>query len=287
MFHPQRWALLRDYFLLNNIRLFIAVFLSLFLSFSSYAMSPETSAESIGEYANGCIKGAVELKDGKNYQVQRWGNSRNFGHPELIDYINKLVAKAKKAGLPDLLVGDLSRPLGGSFGSASNHGSHQIGLDVDISFDFSTPRKSQYELTHPEDVYIVDTKNRPTKFFDNNRVALLYMAAQDPRVERIFVAPGIKRTLCQIYEGHDKSWLQKIRPWFGHRGHMHVRLGCPVDSPACVRQAKAPSGDGCGAELASWFVPPPPSTKPAKPKVKPKKIPPARCQAMFKENNYN
>jgi penicillin-insensitive murein endopeptidase len=271
---------------LNSIRIFIAVFFAVLLSFCSYAKTP-SGVESIGEYSNGCIKGAVELKDGEHFQVQHWGVYRNFGHPQLIDYINKLVAKANKAGLPDLLIGDLSRPLGGSFGAASNHGSHQTGLDVDISFDFSTPRKSEYELNHPEDVYIVDTKNRPTKFFDNNRVALLYMAAQDPRVERIFVAPGIKKTLCQIYEGHDKSWLQKIRPWFGHRGHMHVRLGCPTDSPSCVKQAKAPNGDGCGAELASWFIPPPPSAKPTKPKVKPKKIPPARCQALFKENNYN
>ncbi|MBP5244495.1 MAG: penicillin-insensitive murein endopeptidase, partial [Succinivibrio sp.] len=58
-------------------------------------------------------------------------------------------------------------------------------------------------------------------------------------------------------------------------------------SPSCVKQAKTPSGDVCGAELASWFIPPPPSPKPTKPKVKPKKIPPARCQALFSENNYN
>ncbi len=273
---------------MNSFKLFICALLTFSLCFCTYAKANSASdTEVIGSYSNGCIKGAVELNDGKFYQVQRWGNSRNYGHPELIDYISKLVSRAHKAGLPNLLIGDLSRPLGGSFGAESNHGSHQSGLDVDVSFDFATPQKSEYELTHPKDVYIVDTKNRPTPFFDKNRVALLYMAAQDDRVERIFVAPGIKKTLCKIYEGHDKSWLRKIRPWFGHRGHMHVRLSCPVDSPLCVKQASVPAGDGCGAELESWFQPPPPTAKKTKPKPKPKKVYPPKCQALFKQNNYN
>ena len=114
-----------------------------------------TAAEVIGEYANGCIKGAVPLNNGTNYQVQIWGQGRNYGHPELIDYIQKLVLKAKHYNLPDLLIGDLSKRRGGSFGGGSSHGSHQSGLDVDISFDFATPKKSFYELSHPQDVYIL------------------------------------------------------------------------------------------------------------------------------------
>ena len=218
--------------------------------FSAHAQS-----EVIGEYANGCVKGAVPLKSGTNYQVQVWGAGRNFGHPQLIDYIQKLVMKAKAHHLPDLLIGDLSRYNGGSFGASSSHGSHQSGLDVDISFDFATPRKTAYELSHPKDVYLVDGQNRKTSNFTNERVALIYLAASDSRVERIFVAPGIKKTLCDVYQGHDRSWLQKIRPWYGHRGHMHVRLGCPLDSPLCVKQAVAPKGDGCGDELESWLHP--------------------------------
>ena len=107
--------------------------------FSAHAQS-----EVIGEYANGCVKGAVPLKSGTNYQVQVWGAGRNFGHPQLIDYIQKLVMKAKAHHLPDLLIGDLSRYNGGRFGASSSHGSHQSGLDVDISFDFATPRKTAY-----------------------------------------------------------------------------------------------------------------------------------------------
>ena len=145
------------------------------LLFSANAfVGTATAAEVIGEYANGCIKGAVPLNNGNNYQVQIWGRGRNYGHPELIDYIQKLVLKAKHYNLPDLLIGDLSKRQGGSFGGGSSHGSHQSGLDVDISFDFATPKKSFYELSHPQDVYLVDTHNRVTKNFDKRRVALIY-----------------------------------------------------------------------------------------------------------------
>ena len=96
-------------------------------------------------------------------------------------------------------------------------------------------------MSHPKDVYLVDSKQRPTKNFDINKVKLIYLAAIDDRVERIFVAPGIKRGLCQSFKGKDRSWLSKIRPWFGHRAHMHVRLKCPKDSPNCIAQDPVPA----------------------------------------------
>ena len=238
-------------------------------------------AQVIGEYGNGCIKGAVPLQSGSYYQVQQWsGSGRNYGHPQLIDYLKTLIKKAHQEHLPNLLIGDLSKPYGGSFGSKSSHGSHQSGLDVDISFDFATPRKTAYELSHPKDVYIVTTKGEITSNFDENRVKLIYLAASDPRVERIFVSPGIKRYLCKLYENQDRAWLSKLRPWFGHRGHMHVRLSCPLDSPLCVAQKQPPKGDGCGYEVESWFMPPVKAKNTKKPK-KVKKVLPKQCQELF------
>ncbi|WP_406022904.1 penicillin-insensitive murein endopeptidase, partial [Succinivibrio sp.] len=106
-------------------------------------------SEVIGSYANGCIAGAKPLQSGEYYQIQKWGKDRNYGHPSLLSFIKNLSVKAKKNKLPILLVGDLSSPVGGSFGPRSNHGSHQSGLDVDISFDFANPKKTEYELSHP------------------------------------------------------------------------------------------------------------------------------------------
>ena len=44
---------------------------------------------------------------------------------------------------------------------------------------------------------------------------LLKRAASYPEVERILVNPGIKKELCDTVTG-DRSWLRKIRPFWGH-----------------------------------------------------------------------
>jgi penicillin-insensitive murein endopeptidase len=84
-------------------------------------------------------------------------------------------------------------------------------------------------------------------------------------VQRIFVAPGIKKELCAT-AGNDRDWLRKIRPYYGHNYHFHVRLACPSGAP-CRSQSPPPPGDGCGAQLDWWYTaepykPAPPSNKP-------------------------
>ena len=50
--------------------------------------------------------------------------------------------------------------------------------------------------------------------------------ASEPQVARMFVNPAIKRELCRE-AGTDRAWLAKIRPWWGHDYHFHMRLVCP------------------------------------------------------------
>ena len=59
--------------------------------------------------------------------------------------------------------------------------------------------------------------------------------------------------------------MNKIRPWYGHDDHFHVRLDCPEGATLCEPQEAAPPGDGCGDDLAWWFTDEPykPSDKPA------------------------
>src|SRR4051794_11335680 len=64
---------------------------------------------------------------------RRWGTQKLFDTAQQIalDYA------ARFPGSPRLVIGDLSRPKGGSFGSkygGIGHGSHQNGLDVDIYY---------------------------------------------------------------------------------------------------------------------------------------------------------
>ncbi len=246
----------------------------------SAAQAQDSSFEVFGTYSMGCMAKSMELpRQSPLYQVQLYGADRNFGHPSLIDFILKLANKGRDAGLPPLLIGDLSRPNGGPY-RGSSHSSHQLGLDVDIAFDFASPRKSVQELRKPKNVYIVNDDG-PTQAFDGRRAQLIKLAAEDDRVERIFVHPRIKEHMCKLFDGQDRSWLSKVRPWFGHRAHLHVRLKCPADSPYCEHQQPVPQGDGCGYELQSWFLPPDPKAKPTQKARREKPKMPAQCKSIL------
>jgi penicillin-insensitive murein endopeptidase len=100
---------------------------------------------------------------------------------------------------------------------------------------------------------------------------VLKSAASDPRVARIFVFPGAKVQMCKDEKG-DRAWLNKIRPWYGHHYHFHVRLKCPKGDNSCVDQAPPPAGDGC-TDAQSWVnnilnPPPPKPVDPNAPKPK-------------------
>ncbi|MFO6484354.1 penicillin-insensitive murein endopeptidase [Escherichia coli] len=69
---------------------------------------------------------------------------------------------------------------------------------------------------------------------------MIKLAARLQDVTRIFVNPAIKQQLC-LDAGTDCDRLRKVRPWFQHRAHMHVRLRSgPADSLECEDQPLPP-----------------------------------------------
>ena len=98
---------------------------------------------------------------------------------------------------------------------------------------------------------------------------LLRRAASYPEVERILVHPGIKKKLCETVTG-DRSWLRKVRPFWGHDYHFHIRIGCQPGSTGCKAQADTTPGDGCDKSLAWWFTEEPwrPNKNPDAPKAR-------------------
>jgi penicillin-insensitive murein endopeptidase len=228
-------------------------------------------ARSIGFYATGCLAGAAPLPiDGPTWQVMRLSRNRNWGNPKLIEFVERLANNAKKIGWNGLLVGDMSQPRGGPM--LSGHASHQVGLDADIWF---TPMpdhvqsREEREFTSATQMVAEDRLDVDPKVWTHERTELIRTAAQDPVVERIFVNAAIKKAMCRE-AGADRSWLSKVRPWWGHDYHFHVRIYCPGDSAECKPQPPPGPEDGCGHELDSWFKPstlhPLPSLIPAKPK---------------------
>ena len=171
---------------------------------------------------------------------------RYYGHPALVDYIQRLAKAARKAGQPTLLIGDLSQVRGGP--TPTGHRSHQSGLDVDIGFT-APPWMAKRKMTaiERETMFapaVVDLKTGTLTSSWNAKVPqLIALAAQDPGVNRIFVHPAVKRQLCDASPaGKRPPWLRLVRPWWGHHDHLHVRLSCPQQGGACTAQDALPPG---------------------------------------------
>src|SRR6476619_842480 len=68
-------------------------------------------AQTIGFYSKGCLAGAAALPiNGKTWQVMRLSRNRNWGHPKLVEFLERLSDKAPKvSNWPGILVGDMSQ----------------------------------------------------------------------------------------------------------------------------------------------------------------------------------
>jgi penicillin-insensitive murein endopeptidase len=204
----------------------------------------------------GCIAGASLLPpEGPGYTVIRAPISSFWGAPVTIDGVETLSREAQAARLPMLYIGDLSGPRGGPL--SGGHVAHQRGLDVDIYLD-TEPKPALTEaqrdsLAPPAVVAPGDRRIDPAQW-SGATVTLIHRAADLPGLDRLLVNPVIKRQLCETVTG-DRSWLHKVRPWWGHQAHMHLHFACPAGQSQCTDQAPVPPGDGCDATLAWWFQP--------------------------------
>ena len=223
---------------------------------------------SIGGDFDGCLAGAVSLPiTDPTWQVMRPSRNRNWGNPQLIRFIERFATNAKKVGWNGLLVGDMSQPRGGQM--LSEHTSHQIGLDVDIWFapmPDHVQSGEEREFGPGTDVVALDLRDVDPKLWTHRHTALIRTAAQEPVVVRILVNAAIKKALCRE-AGADRTWLYKVRPWYGHAEHFHVQIACPADSAECKPPPPPLPSDGCGSELDFWFKestlhPPPRKPKP-------------------------
>ncbi|MGE3246990.1 MAG: penicillin-insensitive murein endopeptidase [Beijerinckiaceae bacterium] len=248
--------------------------------FGRKLLPADMQARSIGFYSRGCLAGAEAVPlDGDAWQVMRPSRNRNWGHPVMVDVVKRIARKGRKDGVwSGLLVGDISQARGGPM--LTGHASHQIGLDADIWFTEMPGHKQtrkEREFTSAVDMVRKDRKDIDPNVWSDRQLKIVRIAAKQPEVERILVNAAIKKALCR-YRGADRGWLAKVRPYWGHNYHFHIRISCQNGSPDCRRQQAVGGGDGCGQELAWWFSPA--VLNPPKPKKPPKKRPPVTMAQM-------
>lgn len=263
------------------LRIFLMIFLSAGVAqaeplakelFGGKSIASKQRSAPFGSYAKGCVAGAEQLAEtGPTWQAMRLSRNRNWGHPEAIEFVERLSRKAAGVkGWNGLYIGDISQPRGGPM--LTGHRSHQIGLDIDIWLR----RADNLRLSRAarEEISSVSMRRSNGAFVNNNWTRahheILKAAAQDKSVARIFIFPGAKVQMCKDEKGN-RAWLRKIRPWWGHHYHFHVRLNCPRGAKGCVEQAPPPTGDGC-ADAERWVrdilnpPPPDPNAPPPKPR---------------------
>ncbi|GAB4021786.1 MAG: hypothetical protein Fur0010_24890 [Bdellovibrio sp.] len=206
----------------------------------------ENKSEAIGEYSLGCLEGAKTFEGNeKGILISQVRRGRYWGHPELIRVLTEAGLHFDRIG-KKIILGDLSLSRGGP--TLTGHNSHQTGLDVDIWFEMPNKNEKRNFRT------IETLDMAPIGELKKDQIDLIRYFTSRNEVERIFINPRMKKAICNHPQKHKLTTeeLRKLRAWFGHDDHIHVRLFCPKDSPECISQKPVPEGDGCD-QLDWWF----------------------------------
>ncbi len=210
----------------------------------------EGKAETFGEYSLGCLKGAQTFVGNElGIKISQKKRGRYWGHPNLIKTISdagEFFYKMNKS----LIIGDLSMSRGGPM--IKGHNSHQNGLDVDVWFKV-LDRNEEFNFLESE-----SAEMEPILKIEDDQLKMIKFFANHEEVERIFINFDFKKKLCDDNSLNKLTRLtkeehHKLRPWWGHDDHIHVRIKCPKDDSKCQSQNPIPEGDGCNEKDLQWW----------------------------------
>lgn len=219
-----------------------------FTSRLSTRMPVSVAPEAIGEYSLGCLVGAQTFTGKENgLVISQMKRGRYWGHPDLINLLTKAGNEFYQTD-KKLIIGDLSQSRGGP--TLTGHNSHQTGLDVDIWFRIPSAK----ETISFRDLETLEMNS--FKELGEDQIRLIKFFAKEASVDRIFINPSFKKKLCSDQGSLKLSSEEhhKLRAWWGHDDHIHVRLKCPEGNTKCVSQKPIPVGAGCGEDLNWWFT---------------------------------
>jgi murein endopeptidase len=175
----------------------------------SPAQAPACHSRAIGHPWHGHLKCGQQLPVA-SVDFTTWDNAlqrplnrpwRRWGTEKLVAITERIAADYRARWGSRLVIGDLSRTHGGSFGrefGGSGHASHQNGLDVDIYY----PRRDRLDLP-------------PFKIRDVDRTRAQWLVDRVNEDAKIaFIGPnvGLRRTSPKVeYLAH-------------HDNHVHLRI---------------------------------------------------------------
>lgn len=172
------------------------------------------------------------------YKIGDPTNKKYFGTQEVVDLIALTGEKMYEETGRKIYISNLSKQNGGP---VAPHKSHQNGVDVDIAY----PSRND-NIDFP-----VVVKMKPRVFNKKlystektfNLLKILFEQKHVP-VDRIFMDKAIKADLCNYAKSipnltsEQKEFAKKIfgsiNHVYGHGNHMHLRIKCTENQPACI-----------------------------------------------------
>jgi len=222
---------------------------------SPIAYQSQPFPQSVGFYSEGTLVSPDRLPDDLPGLTKLFRpRDRRYGALELISTLENAAAQESRdfPGEEPLQVGDTAGALGGPI---SGHDSHQNGLDADLAYFRKDHRAIDPNQT---DGFFLDGSQlnyakggKLDPLFDIERnFHLLDLVFSTGLLNRVFMDPLFKKSFCDYADdqgilAEKTELLRHFRPLSGHQDHMHVRLNCPRNSPACKPQDPPPAGNGC------------------------------------------
>jgi penicillin-insensitive murein endopeptidase len=194
---------------------------------------------------------AKRLKASADLRIQQKSLDYTYGLPSLVLMLHRTAKQvARQTPGSVLLVGDLSRELGGPL---YGHKSHQSGRDADVGFFVLDPAGKPL---NPERLVAFDQRGKARDgsglVFDDYRnwlLVQLWLKDHRARLQHVFVASHLRKRLLDFarrrppfrkYVQAASSLLRQPQNALPHDDHFHVRIECPEDQASlCVTHAQS------------------------------------------------
>jgi penicillin-insensitive murein endopeptidase len=217
--------------------------------FQTYPYS--TRSLSVGSPTSGWQLRAKRLRPGPDLRIQQKSLEYTFGLPSLVLMLDRTAKQiARQTPGSRLLVGDLSREVGGPL---SGHKSHQSGRDADVGFFVldadDKPTNSKRLIAFDKNGKARDGSGQQFDDYRNWLLVQLWLKDERARLQYVFVASHLRKRLLDFarrrpafrkYVQPASVLLRQPQNALPHDDHFHVRIHCPDDQASlCVQQAQS------------------------------------------------